>query len=96
MKKITFIVFFLIILTLVGISQCWQSISTIDNHILAVKKDRTLWAWGSNNYGKYGPNFQNYTNIPAQVGNENNWQKPSTGFYHSMVTKTNYITICFC
>ncbi len=50
MKKITFIVFFLIILTLVGISQCWQSISTIDNHILAIKKDRTLWAWGSNNY----------------------------------------------
>ena len=89
MKKITFIVFFLIILTLEGNSQCWQSISTGDNHILAVKKDGTLWAWGSNNYGKCGPNFQNYTNIPAQVGNENNWQKPSAGFYHSMVTKTN-------
>ena len=29
-------------------SQCWQSISAGNNHILAVKNDGTLWAWGQN------------------------------------------------
>lgn len=70
-------------------SQCWQNISTGDNYVLAVKSDGTLWAWGSNNYSKCGPSFQNYTNTPTQVGTENNWKKSSAGFYHSMVTKTN-------
>ena len=70
-------------------SQCWQSISTGDNHVLAVRNDGTLWAWGGNNYSKCGPNFQNYTNTPTQSGAENSWKKASAGFYHSMVTKTN-------
>ena len=87
MKKITLLIAFLV--SIKSYSQCWQNISTGDNHILAVKNDGTLWAWGSNNYGKCGPSFQNYTNTPTQVGSENNWLKASPAIYHSMAIKTN-------
>lgn len=70
-------------------SQCWQSISTGDDHVLAVRIDGTLWAWGGNNYSKCGPNFQNTTNTPTQSGTENSWKKASAGYYHSMVTKND-------
>ena len=46
--------FIYILLGLISVeinAQCWQSISAGNNHILAVKNDGTLWAWGSNNYG---------------------------------------------
>ena len=84
--------FIYILLGLISVeinAQCWQSISAGNNHILAVKNDGTLWAWGSNNYGKCGPSSQNYTNTPTQVGSENNWLKASTATYHSMALKTN-------
>ncbi len=87
MKKITLLIAFLV--SIKSYSQCWQNISAGDNHILAVKNDWTLWAWGSNNYGKCGPSFQNYTNTPTQVGSENNWLKASPAIYHSMTIKTN-------
>lgn len=87
MKKITLLIAFLV--SIKSYSQCWQNISAGDNHILAVKNDGTLWAWGSNNYGKCGPSFQNYTNTPTQVGSENNWLKASPAIYHSMTIKTN-------
>lgn len=85
----TFIYILLCLISIEINAQCWQSISAGNNHILAVKNDGTLWAWGSNNYGKCGPSFQNYTNTPTQVGSENNWLKASPAIYHSMALKTN-------
>lgn len=38
-----------------------------ENHTLAVKKDGTLWAWGSNEYGQLGTGNQKDSNKPVQV-----------------------------
>lgn len=87
MKKIILLI--IILFGLSGYSQCWENISAGDDHILAVKSDGTLWAWGANNYSKCAPSFENSTNIPTQANSENNWLMPSAGRYHSMVTKNN-------
>lgn len=73
-------------------AQCWQNISPGGpdfSHILAVKNDGTLWAWGSNDYVKCHNSFQNYTTIPTQVGSENDWLQASAASYHSMAIKNN-------
>ena len=46
----TFIYILLCLISIEINAQCWQSISAGNNHILAVKNDGTLWAWGRNNY----------------------------------------------
>ena len=43
------------------------SVSAGDNHILALKKDGTVWAWGSNGTGQLGNGSYNDSNKPVQV-----------------------------
>ena len=42
-------------------------------HVLAVKNDGTLWAWGSGTSGQLGLGDDNYRAHPVQVGDDSNW-----------------------
>ena len=58
--------------------------------VLAVKTDKTLWAWGGNGNGTLGlGNLSNTYSSPTQVGALNNWAKPFVGNSSSFVTKTD-------
>lgn len=70
----------------VSISQV-RSISCGESHMLAVRTDGTLWAWGSNGQGRLGDNTTTNRFTPVQVGTSNgtssNWVSVSAGRSHT-------------
>ena len=58
-------------------------------HLLGLKKDGTLWAWGNNFKGQLGIGSTNPTLIPQQVGTETNWVEASAGPFYSMAKKVD-------
>lgn len=58
---------------------CWKEISAGNRHTIAIKSDGTLWAWGKNESGELGNGSNISSNIPIQIGFENNWSKVSAG-----------------
>ena len=87
MKKL-FIVLFLLIITQIN-AQCWQSISALKFHRLALKTEGTLWSWGSNQNGQLGDGTYIDKNVPTQIGTATNWQSISGGEGHSLGVKTD-------
>ena len=65
-------------------AQCWQSISEGNGHTVAIKKDGTLWAWGSSRLGDGTVIFKN---IPTQIGTASNWQSIAAGREHTIALK---------
>jgi alpha-tubulin suppressor-like RCC1 family protein len=61
------------------------------SHSLALKSDRTLWAWGSNTQGQLGFGDTSITIIeaPDQVGSDSDWSIISAGGGYSIALKTN-------
>ena len=87
MKKIfTFLLISFVTLTN---AQCWQSIARCNNHVIAIKTDGTLWAWGNNGYGAFGNGTTISNNSPTQIGTATNWQTLSGGGLHSLAIKTD-------
>ena len=53
-----------------------------NHHALMVKTDGTMWAWGSNSYGKLGigqPSNNANRSSPTQIGGESDWTKINGG-----------------
>ena len=71
------------------IAGCWKQVSGTDGHTLAIKKDGTLWSWGSNNRGQLGIGTLIDKLQPIQVGSDNSWKEISAGQYHSLAIKNN-------
>lgn len=75
--------------TQVGTETNWKNIYAGFDITVAIKIDNTLWAWGSNLYGKIGVGgfLGNYLS-PIQVGTDTDWKEVSTG-YHTLALKQN-------
>ena len=83
----------------VGTNQKWVEITAGFEHVLAIQDsgdifsqgNRTLWAWGSNQYYQLG--FEGLPNVsvstPFQVGTNVNWSKVSAGDEFSLARKTD-------
>jgi alpha-tubulin suppressor-like RCC1 family protein len=55
------------------------------SHSLAIKADRTLWAWGTNASAQLGlGDYSPYHYTPIKVGNSNNWAAVAGGGEHSL------------
>ena len=65
------------------ISNSWQQISYGDYHVLGIKTDGTLYAWGLNSVGQLGYNDTISRSIPTQIGTSS-WTKISAGTSISM------------
>jgi alpha-tubulin suppressor-like RCC1 family protein len=63
----------------------WASVSGSANHSVALKKDGTLWAWGSNFDGQLGDGtFYTELHVPTQVGGASGWTAAVGIFQHTM------------
>jgi alpha-tubulin suppressor-like RCC1 family protein len=88
-------------LTIVTVS-CLNTISAGNDYTIAIKTDGTLWAWGSNLYGKLGDGTasefdylwntfiaDNDKKTPVQIGTATNWASISASYYHTIAIKTD-------
>jgi len=58
-------------------------------HVLAVRSDGTLWAWGYNNKGQLGVGSTSNKEVPTQVGTDSDWATVGGGYNFSFGIKTN-------
>lgn len=75
-----------------GTGRTWSKAACGGNHVLAIKDDGTLWAWGNNTIGQLGTN--NVVSIvarssPVQVGTLTNWANVYATDYSSYAIKTD-------
>jgi alpha-tubulin suppressor-like RCC1 family protein len=57
----------------VGKDSDWARVSAGAEHVLAQKRDGTLWAWGRNDCGQLGVGTYISTNRPVRISTETNW-----------------------
>ena len=55
------------------LSGALKAISAGEDHRIALKKDGSLWTWGSNRSGQLGDGTWVDSNIPVRVGTNNDW-----------------------
>ena len=60
-------------LSRVGHDSDWVRISAGSEHVLAQKRDGTLWAWGRNDCGQLGVGNYVSTNRPVRISSDANW-----------------------
>jgi alpha-tubulin suppressor-like RCC1 family protein len=68
----------------------WSSVACGNNHVAAIKKDGTLWAWGINSSGQLGDNTLIQKSSPVQtVAGGTDWISVFCGANHTLATKKN-------
>lgn len=74
----------------VGTDTDWAQLAVGYHHVLALKEDGTLWAFGSNEHGQVGvPTNGDHQMAPVQVGSDSDWSSIHVGKYHSFAIKPN-------
>jgi alpha-tubulin suppressor-like RCC1 family protein len=66
------------------------AISAGGGHALAIKSDRTAWAWGSNFYGQLGDGTTTYRATPVWVSSLNSVAEVSAGGSHSLAIASGF------
>ena len=68
----------------------WKQLSISSFHVLAIKTDGTLWAWGSNSNGELGDTTIAQKSSPVQtIAGGTNWKQCSAGTNSSAGIKTD-------
>lgn len=77
--------------TQVGLDSNWSSINCSLTHIVAIKQDASLWAWGSNSNSQLGLlNDITLRTSPTKTGNNtNDWKRVDCGSNFTIAIKTN-------
>ncbi len=78
----------------VGGSDGWTSVSVGATHACAVRRNHTLWCWGSNMSGELGDRTTSHRVVPVRVGT-GDWVDVSTGLTSTCGTKTNGTLWCW-
>ncbi|MFA5794830.1 MAG: fibronectin type III domain-containing protein [Candidatus Brocadiia bacterium] len=78
----------------IGADTNWLAVSTKCGFVIALKTNKTLWAWGSNGYGQLGLGFvSDPITTPTQAGADTDWAQVTAGgnyqFQHAVALKTN-------
>ena len=76
--------------TQIGSATNWSAISAGYRHVVALRSDGTLWAWGFNGYGQLGDGNTGWrvTHAKESTG-ANNWVAISAGYNHTVALKTS-------
>lgn len=75
--------------TQVGALTNWLTLSAGSYYAAAIKTDGSIWAWGTNAYGKLGIGNTTYYSSPKQIGSLTTWSKVSAGGYNTAAIKTD-------
>jgi alpha-tubulin suppressor-like RCC1 family protein len=75
--------------TRIGNGNEWSQIAAGGNHVMAIKSDGSLWAWGRNTNGELGIGSYSGTNVPVRVGSANDWISIAPGYTHSYALKSD-------
>jgi alpha-tubulin suppressor-like RCC1 family protein len=67
----------------------WSDINPGKSHVLALKADGTLWAWGRNLEGQLGNGTTTSSNVPIQVGTDQDWVSMGCSGNQSFAIKAN-------
>ena len=68
----------------------WEMISSVGSYSSAgIRKDGTLWAWGTNTNGQLGLGNTTSVGIPTQVGSGTDWKYVFSGYNMMMAIKTD-------
>jgi alpha-tubulin suppressor-like RCC1 family protein len=74
----------------VGTANNWVYVSANNSHVVALRADGTLWAWGSNLSGQLGiGSNDDHRMSPVQIGTDRNWASVSAGDAHTVAIKTD-------
>ncbi len=73
----------------IGSETGWQSISAGDNHSAGIKKDGSLWTWGSNFAGQLGDGTKKGAVVPSRVGTATDWKTVACCGNHTLAIKQN-------
>ena len=72
----------------IGTDHDWVTVAAGGQHVLALKADRSLWAWGNDSGGELGfgnADFNQYT--PARVSTDSDWAAIAAGAGTSLARK---------
>ena len=74
----------------IGNGSDWEAITVSAGiYAAAIKKDGSLWTWGSNAWGQLGLNDQVYRSSPTQIGSNTDWRNLRAGIVNMYIVKTN-------
>jgi alpha-tubulin suppressor-like RCC1 family protein len=82
------------VLTRIGTDNDWATVTAAQFNTMAIKKDGTLWGWGSNGLQQLGFNgvsggLTRDVPAPRQLGTDTDWKIVRCGFYCTIAIKTN-------
>jgi trimeric autotransporter adhesin len=67
----------------------WKMIRIGTDHVVSVKSDGSLWAWGTNYFGQIGDGTTKVSAVPVRVGQANDWVWASAGGAYSAGLKAD-------
>ena len=73
----------------VGTATTWQSVAAGDGKSAALRRDGTLWTWGSNSGGALGLGNADEQDAPVQVGTATTWQQVAIGTRQLLVIRAD-------
>ena len=76
--------------TQVGSETEWKTVSLLDDTVLAIRSDGSLWGWGRNNYGQLGMDDEEHRTRPTPVVAGPSWaawKAVGTGEHHSVAIR---------
>jgi alpha-tubulin suppressor-like RCC1 family protein len=67
----------------------WSDINPGKSHVLALKTNGTLWAWGRNQEGQLGIGNNVSSSVPVQIGTDQDWVSMGCSGNQSFAIKAN-------
>ncbi|MDR0497568.1 MAG: hypothetical protein LBH42_08145, partial [Treponema sp.] len=73
----------------IGNDSDWVFISAGNSQSHAIKRNGTLWGWGSGTSGQLGDGTETSRTSPVQIGRDTDWASVSGGDFFTVAIKTN-------
>jgi alpha-tubulin suppressor-like RCC1 family protein len=73
----------------VGTASDWAAVYAGHYHVMALKKNGELWAWGYNGYGNLGDGTDIDRLTPTRIGTASDWVSVKGGEFHTLALKAN-------